>query len=177
MEKQILLDLVNKNYSINDIAIELNKSKTSIRHWLGKYQLKTIRAIRKVEHISRVCPCCKVEKDVSKFYSRRDKTGNSTYCKECSNTQAIIRQKDLKQKCLDYKGNKCIVCNYNNYSGALEFHHIDPSQKDFTISHLKSYSFNDLVKNELDKCALLCANCHREVHANLIDLNQYIQLS
>lgn len=119
----------------------------------------------------RKCPKCNTEKDISLFYNRRNKIGNSVYCIKCTNTQAINRQANLKQQCLSYKGGKCIVCNYNKYSGALEFHHLDPSKKDFSISHLRSYRFSDLVKQELDKCVLLCANCHREVHAGLIHLS------
>ncbi|MNT97520.1 hypothetical protein D3C72_2398630 [compost metagenome] len=50
--------------------------------------------------------------------------------------------------------------------GALEFHHRDPAQKDFTFSQVKLKNFKH-VKDELDKCDLLCANCHREAHADM----------
>lgn len=74
----------------------------------------------------------------------------------------------LKQKCIDYKGGKCEKCSYNKYIGALEFHHNDPKQKDFSVSsggHTRAW---EKVKIELDKCTLLCANCHREVHAEML---------
>jgi formate-dependent nitrite reductase cytochrome c552 subunit len=48
----------------------------------------------------------------------------------------------------------------------LEFHHRDPTQKDFSLGHAKMTNF-EKVKSELDKCDLLCANCHREEHARL----------
>ena len=67
-------------------------------------------------------------------------------------------------QCIEYKGGKCENCGYNKYEGALEFHHIDVSKKDFSISRAKLTSFSDDVKLELDKCRLLCANCHREEH-------------
>lgn len=66
------------------------------------------------------------------------------------------------------------MCGYNKCMRALDFHHIDPTQKDFVISRA-TYKKFDLVRNELDKCALLCANHHREVHAGLINLTQYPQ--
>jgi hypothetical protein len=64
-----------------------------------------------------------------------------------------------------YKGGKCEVCGYKAYHGAMDFHHLNPNEKDFKISS-KLKKFDD-IKTELDKCALLCACCHKEVHANL----------
>lgn len=67
-----------------------------------------------------------------------------------------------------YKGGRCQCCNYNRYVGALEFHHLNPDEKDFGIAskgYTRSWERN---KEELDKCVLVCANCHREIHANII---------
>lgn len=77
-----------------------------------------------------------------------------------------------KKLSIEYKGGKCIVCDYNRCSSALEFHHIDSNEKDFSISH-RNISFNNL-KKELNKCVLICSNCHREVHDNIIDINNYL---
>ena len=65
-----------------------------------------------------------------------------------------------------YMGGKCQKCGYSKCYDALEFHHLDPKKKDFQLSALKNYSLNAL-KKELDKCIMLCANCHREEHARL----------
>lgn len=66
-----------------------------------------------------------------------------------------------------YKGGKCQVCGYDKYIGALEFHHVDPEGKDFGISS-KGYTHSwDKVKEEIQKCVLVCANCHREIHAGI----------
>lgn len=73
-----------------------------------------------------------------------------------------------KQKLVEYKGGKCLKCGYNKYFGNLTFHHRDPLQKDFTISG-QSISF-DKLKSEVDKCELLCHNCHGELHAGLITI-------
>lgn len=85
--------------------------------------------------------------------------------------QATCAQK-TKLKAVEYKGGKCIVCGYNKSIRALQFHHLDPSQKNFGISGTTK-SFEKL-KPELDKCVLLCSNCHAEVHDNLIDINLFI---
>ena len=66
---------------------------------------------------------------------------------------------------VEYKGGSCAVCGYNRCIEALEFHHNNSSGKDFSISE-KGYTRSwAKVKEELDKCMLLCANCHREIHA------------
>jgi hypothetical protein len=61
---------------------------------------------------------------------------------------------------------KCERCGYDKCIIALEFHNTDPKEKDFQISG-KSLSFENL-KNEVDKCMLVCSNCHSEIHDNLI---------
>ncbi|MEI7999365.1 MAG: hypothetical protein WCH62_07675 [Candidatus Omnitrophota bacterium] len=64
-------------------------------------------------------------------------------------------------------GGKCSACGYHKCDDALEFHHLDRSKKDFGISS-KGYARSwQKVKEELDKCLLLCANCHREEHTKL----------
>jgi 5-methylcytosine-specific restriction endonuclease McrA len=70
----------------------------------------------------------------------------------------------LKQQMVDYKGGCCQKCGYNKYIGALEFHHINPEEKDFNPSSLKKYTMDTRITEELDKCILLCSNCHRETH-------------
>lgn len=78
-------------------------------------------------------------------------------------------RKMIKKWALDYKGNKCIICGYDRCSEALDFHHTDPNKKDFSISD-NNISYNwDIIKKELDKCILICSNCHREIHAGIRD--------
>lgn len=80
------------------------------------------------------------------------------------------RRKQIRQMSLDYKGGKCQICGYNKCIRALDFHHRDPEKKDFGLS-AKGYTRSwDSVKTELDKCVLLCSNCHREVHEGISSL-------
>ena len=71
-------------------------------------------------------------------------------------------RKRVKMNLVSYKGGKCEKCGYNKCVRSLEFHHLDPNEKDFTISG-KSWSFERL-KKEVDKCILVCSNCHNEIH-------------
>ena len=72
---------------------------------------------------------------------------------------------------IKYKGSKCQICGYNKCDSALEFHHIDPKQKDSSITNMiqTRVELNILIK-EVDKCILICANCHRELHKGLITI-------
>jgi hypothetical protein len=74
-------------------------------------------------------------------------------------------RKRTKIKLVEYKGGCCEICGYNKCVGALSFHHKNPSEKDFNIS-AKSYSYERL-KNEVDKCILVCNNCHTEIHEEI----------
>lgn len=65
---------------------------------------------------------------------------------------------------MEYKGGKCQKCGYDKCENALTFHHLNPQEKDFNIAKKYNVSWSKL-KNELDKCVLLCANCHAEEHA------------
>lgn len=114
---------------------------------------------------SKKCPRCKRIFDLDFFYIK--KNGKPCcYCKQCNNIITTNRQKDIKRKCIEYKGNRCQLCGYDKYIEVLSFHHIDPDKKDFTIANRKCLSMDNL-KPELDKCLLVCSNCHIEIHADL----------
>lgn len=73
------------------------------------------------------------------------------------------QRRKIKQKAIEYKGGACEKCSYSRSIRSLVFHHLDPEEKDFSISHPISKKWN-LIKLELDKCVLLCTNCHGEIH-------------
>lgn len=102
---------------------------------------------------------CKLCKRVY-FYNRK-KGHTTTICNSC---MANRKKCERKKKALEYKGNKCSICGYDKYTGALQFHHVDPSKKDFSLSGNHGRSW-EKYKIELDKCVILCANCHAELHS------------
>ena len=76
-------------------------------------------------------------------------------------------RRNCKLKLIEYKGGKCSVCGYNKQiPGAYDFHHLDPNEKDFGIGEGRTRSFESL-KAEVDKCILVCRNCHAEIHHNI----------
>jgi 5-methylcytosine-specific restriction endonuclease McrA len=84
------------------------------------------------------------------------------------------RRRKIKTLAIESKGGKCQICGYNRYQGALDLHHISRSEKIFSISD-KGYTRSwEKVKAELDKCILVCANCHRELEAGITQLPEVI---
>lgn len=67
-------------------------------------------------------------------------------------------------------GGKCQCCGYNKCVQALEFHHLNCNNKEFSISTIMNKNWNE-IKNELKKCICVCANCHREIHNNLLEID------
>lgn len=140
------------------------------------------------------CTSCGTYKLLSleNFYSSKERqTEFDSICRECRNKyHTELRRKDYdseerrlkreqtskdektkhrnaKVQCIIYKGSKCVHCDllYDGTNGMVfDFHHVDPSTKSFQIL---TKGPKTLVgqKEELDKCILLCANCHREEHS------------
>jgi 5-methylcytosine-specific restriction endonuclease McrA len=93
--------------------------------------------------------------------------GSRWRCLKCNVERVQKRREKLKILSLEYKGGKCEFCGYSKCVEALEFHHIDSLDKDFGISESGNTRSFEKLKIELDKCVLLCANCHREEHVRL----------
>jgi predicted nucleic acid-binding Zn ribbon protein len=100
------------------------------------------------------------------------KRRNTRYCSERCQQNAYwpVKMYEMKVKAVEYKGGKCSKCGYNGCLAALEFHHRNPLHKKKYIRRqnktmIVSTTWKTLQK-ELDKCDLLCANCHREIHHN-----------
>jgi hypothetical protein len=115
----------------------------------------------------KTCVTCNTEKPIESFYNRSGRKNKThSMCKMCFNSYCTDRWIKKKIDAIVYKGSKCIDCNlqYPNEPYVIfDFHHLDPQQKDFDWSKLRLMS-NQKIIIELDKCDLLCSNCHRKRH-------------
>ena len=117
------------------------------------------------------CKLCNKEFDIINHLAL-----NRVYCYECM-PDGISRSKQLiqlrtamKKQLVIEHGGKCVNCGYDNYFGSLEFHHINNNSKEFGIgTGCRDY---EKLFEESKKCVLLCSNCHRELHAGLIDIKE-----
>ncbi len=125
------------------------------------------------------CGRCKVEKSVDEFYKNNKNltTGLSSWCKQCQKSDKKIHYKNNRDKYIQSEVNgrkwfieykrtlKCSRCGFN-HPAALDFHHIDPSTKSFKMSNISRVEKNKtLIMEEIKKCEVLCANCHRVEHS------------
>lgn len=171
MEKKTLENLLNQGLSLNKISKKLNKSLTTIRYWSDKYNLKsshsTFKERKKFNHLTntKICVKCKIEKDSSFFY-KKNKNYSHSFCKECFNQYCSERWINKKIESIIYKGSECVDCHisYPNEPYVIfEFHHLDPKTKDLDWSEMRLQKQETII-TELDKCVLLCSNCHKKRH-------------
>lgn len=103
--------------------------------------------------------------------------GNIKYEKYRESNILAVKNRRLKLRRLavDYKGGKCVICGYSRDIKALDFHHINESNKEFGLSDRGMTRSWEKIKVEVDKCVLLCANCHREVHSGYVSLARWPQ--
>lgn len=163
----------NPKFCNRSCSVSYNNRKTPKR----KPEHKCLRCSTNINSQSRYCKTCKVErfephnclcKHCGRTYVYdRVKQMQRNYCSSCSSNR---RRRSIKLQAIEYKGGKCIVCGYHRCSRSLDFHHIDPTAKAFTISSAMSLTW-EKIKKELDKCVLLCSNCHGEVHDNIISVD------
>lgn len=91
---------------------------------------------------------------------------NNYRCKICRMESVTEKRRRNKKILIEYKGEKCEICGYNKCADAMEFHHLNPKEKSFSISDSCSFGLNKL-KAEVDKCILVCSNCHKEIHSKI----------
>ena len=98
------------------------------------------------------------------------------YCYECSpseksgmthNEIILHKRRIMKNKLVQLKGGCCQICGYKKSIWALQFHHLNPTEKDFQL--FKSCKDFNKLKQEAEKCILVCANCHAELHEKLFN--------
>lgn len=103
------------------------------------------------------CPNCKRVLDLE-----NKRTSLDNRCKECDNTKTLTRRESNQRYIADYLSNSvgCVDCGEKDIR-CLDFDHSDPSIKDFNIGECYMKS-KEVIKAELEKCQIVCANCHRK---------------
>jgi hypothetical protein len=165
--------MIAEGLSVSEIATRTGFSATSVKYWLAKYGLETVRSRRRsagveAKQTGRATAEMKcLHHGLTEFWLE----GRGAYrCLKCRRERVAERRRRVKSILVAEAGGACVLCGYDRFAGALQFHHLDPATKSFAIGHQGSTRGIDAMRAEAAKCVLLCANCHAEVEADLLTL-------
>jgi transposase-like protein len=167
--REDLEPLIDCGMSIRMIASELDRSAATIRHWLARYGLRTKAAQRlrrdgsTTPEVIRDCP----RHGWTRF--RRDESQTQYRCATCVIEAVSLRRRVVTEVLIAEAGGRCLICGYDRNLAALQFHHVDPTTKSFTLRNGDTRSL-ERMRAEAAKCVLLCANCHAEVESGRTQL-------
>jgi hypothetical protein len=163
-DRELLERLVASGVTLREIALELDRSIATVRHWLRRWPIQRPDARRSdvaedaPHETERRCPRHGV--GTFRLDSRR------TYrCVRCSTEAVSMRRRRVKRTLVAEAGGCCAACGYDRCVAALQFHHLEPARKQFALSTNGVTRSLARARVEARKCVLLCANCHAEVEA------------
>lgn len=117
----------------------------------------------------RKCRICGKMKPIDEFnYWNKSKGTRMSICKECEHEKSKVARDTKKQLMTDLKEVGCAICGEHDPI-CLDFHHYDPNEKQFNMSAAVMKTIPDLI-NEASKCVVVCANCHRKIHAGMLNI-------
>jgi transposase len=163
-DREQLERLAVEGATLREIATALDRSTATVRHWLERWQIERADGRRKQmppdapRDIDLTC----ARHGVTRF---RLDNRRSFRCLLCRQERVAERRRAVKRILVAEAGGRCARCGYDRCIGALQFHHIDPRSKSFTISSNGATRSLERAREEARKCVLLCANCHAEVEA------------
>jgi AcrR family transcriptional regulator len=166
LAREELSVLVERGLSVRQIAAALDRSPTTVRHWLRRYALRTEPAGERIESSaggSRSMRRCR-RHGWSPFV--RSASGHQR-CLRCRSDAVTKRRRRVKAILVAEAGGRCLLCGYAHFAGALQFHHLDPNAKRFSLAAGGLAHSLDTARREAAKCVLLCANCHAEVEGGV----------
>jgi len=169
LEKEELKTLIEKGLTLREIADRLGRSVATVRHWMDRYDLRTVRHRHHAPagRPKRAQMRCRAH-GPTEFVLE----GRGYYrCVRCRAKAVAKRRRIVKRTLVEEAGGCCGVCGYRRCQQALHFHHIDPTTKKFHLGHQGQSRALARSRQEAKKCVLLCGNCHAEVEAGLVDLS------
>jgi transposase-like protein len=170
LTRQQLVRLVESGLSVRQIAAEVDRSATTVRHWLRRHGLTTQPA-RYAPRDGAAGP--ELMRECTKHgwtWFRRIGASPRYRCAQCTVETVSNRRRRIKQILVDDAGGGCIACGYDACIGVLQFHHVDPASKRFHLGREGVTRSLDRARAEAAKCVLLCANCHAEVELGFREL-------
>lgn len=165
-----LRSLVDEGRTLGQIGFELGVSINTVCYWIEKHGLPKPREVRSAKRAEQL------QRGESRGVWRCRHHGETEFiadsaglwrCRLCRQDAVARRRRRVKRILVEEAGGGCLICGYDRVPGALQFHHVDPATKRFTVSS-NGYTISIAsAREEAAKCVLLCANCHAEVEAGI----------
>jgi transposase len=163
LSRESLEQLVEHGMSVRQIAAALDRSATTVRHWLRHYGLRTQPARYAPRDGAAGAELMRECKTHGWTWFRRVGSSTRYRCAQCSVEMVSDRRRRMKQILVEEAGGRCAICGYAECIGVLQFHHLDPATKRFGLGREGVARSLERARDEAKKCVLLCANCHAEV--------------
>lgn len=162
-----LAALVADGATLSEMARRLDRSKATVTYWLKKHGLWPLTSGRRRAEARRAreLGLKRVELDCRR-HGRTEfiLEGRGQYrCLKCRGAAVVRWRRNAKLKLIEEAGGRCVLCGYDEFPGALQFHHLDPSRKSFGLAMRGLTRSIEALREEASKCVLLCANCHAKV--------------
>jgi transposase len=171
-DRAVVTALVEEGLTVQQIAERLGSGATTIRHWLRRYGLKTVRARSAAAELAGHRVVIRECRRHGYTAWARTGTGGRYRCKRCRSEAVSARRRRVKQVLVEEPGGRCVLCGYDRFPGALQFHHLDPAEKSFAISVQGVARSLEKARAEAAKCVLMCANCHAEVEGGVATIRR-----
>lgn len=177
--REELEQLVGRRMTIAEIANALDRSPGTIRYWLGKWGLETKSRRGPRPAIPRAVVEQAIRNGSRTLVGDCRHHGETIFviensgrvrCRQCRMERVYVRRRKVKRILVEEAGGRCMVCGYDRFAGALQFHHPDPAAKRFSVSRYGATLGIDVLRSEASKCVLLCANCHAEIEHGAAEL-------
>jgi transposase-like protein len=172
IDRDLLVAIVACGLPVREMADALDLSPTTVRYWLRRYELTTGPTERRAK-VAEAAANGELHLELScdrHGPTRHTRRVDGYRCARCESERVTAWRQRLKQLLVDETGGACALCGYDRCRAALQFHHVDPSDKSFALSHGGLARSLRRAREEAQKCILLCANCHAEVEAGFAEL-------
>jgi HNH endonuclease len=169
LDQDELSRLADNGLSVRQMAARLDRSPTTVRYWLKKYDIQLSRPGPKRIHgrpgdsRSRITSTCRTH-GVTEFALRAD---GYYRCLQCSVAAVQRWRRGARRRLIEEFGGACVICGFDE-PVALEFHHLDRASKEFGFAARGITRSYESLRREARKCILLCSNCHAQVEAGVL---------
>ncbi len=167
--------LIEEGLTIEGIAQRLGIGDTTVRKWLKRHGLRTHAGRRRAALAAMAAGTGQRDADVQ--CSRHGLTRHVVVaserrlrCAKCRSEAVSRRRRRVKEILVEEAGGRCVLCGYKRHSVALQFHHVNPASKSFGLGVRGITRSIAKLRDEAAKCVLLCANCHAELEAGVVEL-------